>query len=85
MALGSIAGSPPPSQTAALNSTTNFDNSGFVVNIGGGTATSTNAKTEMPTVRETARAVAAGAGSLLANPAFLVLIGVGLYLYLKHK
>lgn len=90
MALGSIASAPPPSQTASLASTNTFDNSGFVVNVGGGYATSTNAKTEMPATAvpspvQAARAVTASVGGLLGNPAFVVLVGVALYLYLKHK
>ncbi len=60
-----------------------FDNSGFVVNIGAGTATST--KTALPTPGQAVAGVAAGVGSLLQNPAFIIIAGVGLYLFLKHK
>lgn len=87
MALGSIASAPGPNQTAALTANNAFDNSGFVVNVGPGTASSTNNKTDpvMPSVRQAAQAVGAGIGGLLGNPVFVVLVGVGLYLYLKHK
>ncbi|MGZ8301216.1 MAG: hypothetical protein ACXW3B_07215 [Telluria sp.] len=60
-----------------------FDNSGFVVNVGGGSASST--KTAVPSAGEAVRAVASGFGGLLSNPAFVVLVGLGLFLYLKHK
>lgn len=83
MALGSIASAPPPSQTAALTSSAVFDNSGWAVNVGSGAATSE--KTALPSAGETVKAVASGFGGLLNNPAFLVLVGVGLFLYLKHK
>jgi hypothetical protein len=85
MALGSIASAPPPSMTGHLSSPNTFDNSGFAVNVGGGTAQATSTKTALPSAAQAAQAVAAGAGSLLSNPAFIVVIGLGLYLYLKHK
>ena len=84
MALGSIAnaGKAAPS-SASQQSTAAFDNSGWVVNIGGGTASST--KTALPTTSQALGAVAASAGSLLSNPIFIIGVGLGLFLILKHK
>lgn len=83
MALSSIANSPPPSSHAALSSSNVFDNSGFVVNVGGGSASST--KTALPSATQAVQAAAAHAGALLGNPLFVIGVGLVLFLYLKHK
>lgn len=83
MALGGIASAPSPSQTATSGNSVNFDNSGWSVNVGAGSANST--KTALPTANQVAGAVASSAGSLLANPIFIIAVGVGLFLFLKHK
>jgi hypothetical protein len=65
-----------------------FDNSGgFTLNIGAGTARSTDTKTQtaIPTAAQAAQVAAAGVGSLLGNPVFVIAVGLGLFLYLKHK
>lgn len=91
MALGSIASAPGPNQTASLASNNIFDNSGFVVSVGGGPATSTNNGNKsttpgvIPGAAQAVRAVGASVGGLLGNPAFVVLVGVALYVYLKRK
>lgn len=87
MALGSIAKPAPVSSGASNSSNLSFDNSGFVVNVGGGSASSV--KTSLPTptqaAQQAAQAVGAVSASLLGNPLFVIAIGVGLFLYLKHK
>lgn len=83
MALGSIANSPPPSSNAQSSTTVTFDNSGFAVNIGGGT--NSTAKTAIPTAAQAAGAVASAAGSALSNPLVIIAVGLALFLYLKHK
>jgi hypothetical protein len=84
MALGSVAteASKPAGPSTAQASFT-YDNSGFVVNVGSGSAASS--KTSLPTASQAVQAVAAGAGSLLANPIFIIGVGLALFLYLKHK
>lgn len=83
MALSSIANSPPPSSAAALLVNDTFDNSGFVVNVGGGSASSV--KTALPSAAQAVQAATAHAGALLGNPLFVIAVGLGLFLYLKHK
>ncbi|WP_373986991.1 hypothetical protein [Duganella sp. BuS-21] len=86
MALGSLAkaGSTPAGPSSAVqNSTAVFDNSGWSVNIGGGSATSS--KTELPSATQVAGAAAAHVGGLLSNPLFIIGVGIGLFLFLKHK
>jgi hypothetical protein len=62
-----------------MQNSLSFDNSGFVVNVGGGSASSE--KIALPS----AAAAVAGAGKLLGNPLVIVAVGVALFLYLKHK
>lgn len=85
MGLSSVASGAlkPASSGATSNNSSAFDNSGFVVNIGGGTASST--KTALPTTAQALGAAAASATSLLGNPMFIIAVGVGLFLFLKHK
>jgi len=73
----------PASSGATSTNSTAYDNSGFVVNIGGGTANSS--KTQLPTAAQTLGAAGAAAGSLLSNPIFIIALGVGVFLLLKHK
>lgn len=83
MAFGSIAGGAPPSQTATSGNTVTFDNSGFNVSVGGGTAQST--KTSLPTATQALGAAAGTAASVLSNPLVMIALGMALFLYLKHK
>jgi hypothetical protein len=83
MALGSIAKPEPVSSGAQNSANISFDNSGFVVNVGPGSATST--KTALPSAGQALQAAAAGVGGLLGNPVLIIAIGLGLFLYLKHK
>jgi len=85
MGLSSVATAAlkPASSAAQQTNSSSFDNSGFVVNIGGGTANSS--KTQLPTPGQTLGAAAAHAGNLLSNPIFIIAVGVGLFLFLKHK
>lgn len=83
MALGSVASSGPPAMTATSSNNVNFDNSGWSVNIGGGTASST--KTSLPTTTQAVGAAAGAAVSTLSNPLVIIAIGVAVFLYLKHK
>lgn len=87
MALSSIANSPPPSSgvSQSLGFNVSFDNSGFVTTNGAGSASATNTKTALPSVGQVGQYAAASVGGLLANPAFVILAGLGLFLYLKHK
>lgn len=88
MALGSIAKQAPVSSGASNVNNIAFDNSGFVVNVGRG-ATASSSKTTLPTpgqaVSQALGQVAAVSGGLLGNPLFVIAVGVGLFLYLKHK
>lgn len=83
MGLTSIAAAPPPSMTSTMNAPNVFDNSGFVVNVGGGSASSV--KTALPSAAQAVQAAGAGLGALLGNPVFIIAVGFGLFLYLKHK
>jgi hypothetical protein len=84
MALGSVAqAASQPAGPSSAYGTNTFDNSGFVVNVGGGTASST--KTALPTATQTMQAAAAGVASTLSNPVFVIGAALALYLYLKHK
>jgi hypothetical protein len=84
MALGSVAKvAAQPAGPSSVIAPTTFDNSGFVVNLGGGTATST--KTALPSAAQAVQAAAAGVGGLLSNPVLIIAVGLGLFLYLKHK
>lgn len=84
MALGSIAQAGKAAPSTAMNtSNIAFDNSGFVVNVGSGTASSS--KAALPSAAQAVQGVAAGVGSLLGNPLVIVAVGLGLFLYLKHK
>lgn len=83
MALGGIAGGAPPSQTATSGNTVNYDNSGWSVNVGPGTANST--KTSLPTASQAVSAAAGATVSALSNPIVIIAVGVALFLYLKHK
>lgn len=84
MALGSVAqAASQPAGPSSVLGTNTFDNSGFVVNVGGGTASSS--KTSLPTAAQAVGAAVASAGSLLANPVVIIAVGLGLFLYLKHK
>lgn len=82
MALGGVA--QAAMQGGSSNtSTAVFDNSGFVVNVGGGSASSV--KTAMPSPTETAQAAAYHAASVLSRPTTVILVALALFLYLKHK
>jgi hypothetical protein len=84
MALGSVAqAAAQPAGPSSVLSTTSFDNSGFVVNVGGGTASSS--KTALPTAAQSVQAAVAGVGGLLSNPMIVIGVGLALFLYLKHK
>ena len=83
MALGSVASAPPPSQTATSGNTVTYDNSGFSVNVGGGTAQST--KTALPPTAQAVGAAAGAAVNTLGNPLVIIALGMALFLYLKHK
>lgn len=88
MALGSVAKPDNVSSGASNVNTLTFDNSGFVVSVGRG-ATASSSKTSLPTpgqaVSQALGQAAAVSGGLLGNPLFIVAVGVGLFLYLKHK
>lgn len=73
----------PASSGAQQTASSVFDNSGFVVNVGAGSASSS--KTALPSASQVAGAVASSAGSLLSNPVFIIGVGVALFLFLKHK
>jgi hypothetical protein len=76
----------PVATNSANGGMYSFDSSGgFTLNIGSGSAVSTATRTPMPSATQALQAVASGTGSLLSNPAVVVLIGVALFLYLKHK
>lgn len=83
MALGSIANSPPPSSNAQSSNAVTFDNSGFSVSVGGGTAQST--KSPLPNATAAVQHAVAGMGNLLSSPVTMIAIGLALFLYLKHK
>lgn len=84
MALGSVAKSVGgPAGPSSVIAATNFDNSGFVVNVGDGKASS--GKTALPSPAQTAQAAAVHVGGLLSNPVTVILAGLALFLYLKHK
>jgi hypothetical protein len=84
MALGSVAqAASQPAGPSSVLSTTSFDNSGFVVNVGPGTASSS--KTTLPSASQVGQMAAAGVGGLLSNPVTVIAVGLALYLYLKHK
>jgi hypothetical protein len=80
MALGSL--SKPAGPSTAMMGPTTFDNSGFVVNVGGSAAST---KTALPSAAQAVGAASAGLGALLSNPVIVIGIGLGLFLYLKHK
>jgi predicted lipid-binding transport protein (Tim44 family) len=77
----------PVATTSDLNWTGSFDNGGdFNLNIGSGQQSATGrTNTSTPAAAQVARAAGQSVGSLLGNPLFVVLVGVGLFLYLKHK
>lgn len=93
MAAGSVATAALKPASSSNNSTvtTTFDNSGFAVNTGAGSASAT--KTALPSPIQSARAVAqgvgavaAGVGGLFSDP--LVIIGGAvalLFIMRKHK
>ncbi|MYN45791.1 hypothetical protein GTP23_12110 [Pseudoduganella sp. FT93W] len=83
MALGSVAKAAGPAGPSSAISTAAFDNSGFTVNVGGGSASSN--KTALPSPVQTMQAAAVHVGGLLSNPATVILVGLALFLYLKHK
>jgi hypothetical protein len=83
-----LAALQPVATTSQLTGQYDFDSSGgFTLNIGGGSAHSSTSKTQttIPTAAQAVQVAAAGVGSLLSSPAFVVLVGLGLFLYLKHK
>ncbi|MTV36279.1 hypothetical protein [Duganella radicis] len=83
MALGSIAKQEPVSSGASNRSTAVFDNSGFAVSIGGGTVATS--KTDAPTVPQSVGHVVNGVAGLLSSPVTVIVVGLALFLYLKHK
>lgn len=83
MALGSIASSPPPSSNAQSSNAVTFDNSGFAVNVGGGAASST--KYTQPTATAAVQSAVSGVAGLLSSPVTVIVVGLALFLYLKHK
>jgi hypothetical protein len=81
-----MAALKPVATTSQVDGTYGFDTSGgFTLNIGAGRAESTATKTTLPTAAQAAQVAAAGIGGLLASPVFVIAVGMGLYLYLKHK
>lgn len=86
MAVGGVATAAlkPPSQTTNTGITSTFDNSAWSVNVGPG-ASQTTSKTDLPTTAQALGAAAASAGSLLSSPVFIIAVGIGLFLFLKHK
>ena len=82
-----MAALEPVATTSHLTGTYDFNNSGdFNLNIGAGQQSATGrTTTSMPPAAQVARAAGQSLGSLLGNPVFVVLVGVGLYVYLKHK
>ena len=82
MAAGGIASSAlskPPMNAQQTIGAVGFDNSGWNVNLGLGSAPTTMATT---TDRSTS---ALGVSKLLSNPTMLILLAVGLYLAMGRK
>lgn len=78
----------PVATNSHVSGSYEFDTGGgFTLNIGSGKAeqTANRSRTSLPSAGQAVQAAAAGVGSLLSSPAFVVLVGLGLYLYLKHK
>lgn len=84
MALGGVAQQamrPNMAQSGGNNAIT-YDNSGFVVSVGSSGATS-SAKSGIPSVADALGATSGAIGGILSNPLLLILIGVGVYFYMK--
>jgi hypothetical protein len=82
-----MAALEPVATSSHLDGAYSFDNSGdFSVNIGSGQQTPTGrTTTSTPAAAQVARAAGQSVGSLLGNPAFVVVVGIALFLYLKHR
>lgn len=74
----------PVGSEAHNTSSSAFDNSGWAVNIGTG-ASQTTSRTDLPSTSQALGAAAAQATSVLGNPLFVIAVGVGLFLFLKHR
>jgi hypothetical protein len=74
----------PAASEAHKTSSSAFDNSGWSVNIGPGASQSTN-RTDLPSTAQALGAAAASGASLLSNPMFIIALGLGVFLFLKHK
>lgn len=72
------------------NAFMDFDNSGFVVNVGPGSATSANNKTvptasqQLGTTNMLANNATGMIGALLGSPLGLAALGLGVYFFVKH-
>lgn len=85
MALGSVATkavTPGSAQQTASYSSV-FDTSGWSVNLGSGSASTTANKQTLPPVAAAAVGAVNAAGSMLQNPFVLLLLGVAVVLAMK--